>query len=235
MTAAAPDQPAIRINPYLHWFLSAFAAGVAVLVSSPLLPEWWRLAVGVIDAILVLLVARSQPKDTPAQAAARTVAEDSACADRQASRTAGRSPSPPMARRPPRRIRHGYLSGWVLLVVLLLCSGCLSLWHAPDPSSVSTVEACPVGKVCEDEPSGPPREQCESISAWHSGFVIAAGIFGGVATAGAAVVPFLDGHPDAMAGVGATAAGSGALGITFGTLAAWKADQFTRLGCGAAP
>lgn len=218
MTSARNGTPAFRVSPLVYWILSSVAVGVGVLVASPLLPDLWRLVVGVLNAALTAAVARSQPR-TPEDQATDT--------------TAGKPAVPPGRR--PRVLRRNAERYAIVPVLLLAACGCWSLQH-DGPAAVPTIVAsCPTGKVCDENIPGVVVADCESISDAYSAFQILAGIFGGAATASAAVVPFVGDYPDATIGLSATAAGSAALGVTFGVLGLWEADRFTRWCGGQAP
>ena len=218
MTNARNGTPAFRVSPIVYWILSSVAVGVGVLVASPLLPDLWRLIVGVLNAVLTAAVARSQPT-TPDDQATNT--------------TAGKTTVPPARR--PRIVRRNAERYLILPLLCVVALGCLSLQH-DGPAAVPTVVAsCPTGAVCDETTPGVVVADCESISDAYSAFQILVGIFGGVATASATIVPFVGDYPDATIGLSATGAGSAALGVTFGVLGLWEADRFTRWCGGQAP
>jgi len=239
MTAAAPDQPAIRIHPLLHWLLSGLAAAVAVLVASPALPEWWRLGIGCANAMLVLLVARSQPRETAAKAEARASRENAAAAAdvRQVARGPASRPSVgPMARRPPKRLR-AKLSGWCLLVVcLVMCCGCLSLLTPrPSPSVEGIALACPVGKVCGDvEAPGVPTGECADLDNAHIGLAVSSMASSALAGGAVAAIPLLDGREDAVLGVSISGAVLALAAGIFGFADAMVVSRFVQW-CGTVP
>jgi len=133
MTSLAPGSPGgIRIPGVLYVALSSLAVGLGLLVASPMLPDEWRLGIGVFNAILVAFVAKSQPK-TPDESRADSL--------RKATRTDVLPPPVStllgiFGRRPPRRRGVGRGPGknrrWfghlppllVLLLLLVLLRSC---------------------------------------------------------------------------------------------------------------
>jgi len=229
MTNATEGTPAFRISALMYWILSSSAVGVALLVSSPLLPDLWRLIVGVLGAVLTAAVARSQP-NTPATTEPATP----------------KAQGPGPARRPPIVRRHAgryYILPMVLIVLsIIVCAigisgvlGCLSLQHPQLAAAPSILANCPTGKVCSVDVPGQVVADCQQISNAHQVFYILSGIFGGTATAAAAVAPFVGDVPHGVDALSGVAAGSGALSLTFGLLGSWEADRFTRWCGGTSP
>lgn len=224
MTAAAPNERAIRVAPLVYWLLSGLAAGLAVLVASPLLPEWWRLGIGCANAVVVLLVAKSQPRTEEDEGAGSSSSSSSSTSSRPAGRAAP-------ARR--RRYRRGYLSGWCLgLVALLIGSGCLGLLGSRSVSP-SAYASCPVGKVC-DEATGVPSSSCLELDNAYIGWTAASAAAAGLASAGSLASPFLADHEDALIGVSITDAVLGVLSGVADGIAGLYASRFVEW-CGPLP